>query len=339
MTPAAKPEKKKSRPKRKWLKRFGWILAGLLLVLVVFHQAILMALVRFAAARFAASQHLSLQYDVEGRALSGLTFTNVRISPTGRSPVDKISIGEIRATYSFMDLLKHGRLNFLKTLEVTNATLDFKDLNDAESQKPKPNQLGSDLHSWLFPPVIFAGSVDVRNLDIVTRSPDGDFVLESGSLHFERGKPGSLKIGLMKIPNLKVWKNVGGSVTVTDKDLTLENLRISPDITIEKLMSSPAAGSGKISRLAVQGEVFGGRLSAEYTDTPRGNTFDADVRVSADKIRFRRPWEISRFPRPDERRIRPHRCAMQRQCRHAFFLDREFHGHHHFARHGRPGKS
>ena len=227
---------------------------------VVFHQPILLALIRFGATRFAAGQHLSLQYDVEGRVLSGLVFSNVRILPSGESPVEKITIEQIRVTYSLIDLLRHGRGGFLKSLDVKNASLVFKDVDDPSSLKPGRSHLGSDMHSWFFPPATLIGKADVENLNIVNHLQVGDFALLSGEIHFERGRPGSLKIARMQIPGLRVWNNIEGRVTVTENDVTIENLMISPDVIIEKWFP-PQRRPWESFPAYVAGSRFRGRFS------------------------------------------------------------------------------
>ncbi|HWB58332.1 MAG TPA: translocation/assembly module TamB domain-containing protein [Chthoniobacteraceae bacterium] len=286
MTSGKSPEKPKTKPKRKWLKRFCWGFAGLLLVLALFHQPILMALLRFSIARVAAGQHVAFQYDVEGRALSGLVFKNVRITANGRTPIDKITIDEVRADYSVLDLLWHGRAGFLKHLEVKNASLAFKDVSDAESFKPGHSPLGTDMHGWFFPPAELLGSADIENLNIINRSPDGDFVLQSGEIHFQRGKTGTLKIERMQIPRLRDWNHIEGSIVVTGTDFTIEDLKIAPDVVVRKLVSTPASTSKGNSLLTLKASIFGGDLSADYSDKPGGPTFDADVHVSATKFGF-----------------------------------------------------
>lgn len=282
VTSAETPEKQKAKPKRKWLKRFGWMLAALLLAAVVFHQPILMTLIRFAVARFAASQHMRIQYDLGGRAISGLVFSNVRVLPAGRSPVDTVTIERIRVAYSLFDLMRHGQQDFLKSVEVRNATIILKDIDDP-SAKSRPDHLGDDMHTWFFPPVFLVGKLDVQNLNIVNHLDVGDFALESGSIYFERGKPGSLAIGRMKIPSLHEWKNIEGRLTVTGNELTIENLAISPDIKLERVVSSPSPGKGN-SRLTVSAAVFGGQLTVDYSDTQVGDQFNATAHVTATKF-------------------------------------------------------
>lgn len=283
MTDEEKPEKQQHRPKRKWLKRFGFIFTGLLLVFTVFHRPVLIGLIRFSAVRAAATQHLSLEFGLEGHPFSDLTFTNIRISPTDRSPIESISIEKVRAIYNLSDLLRHGSRDFIKNCEIKNATLIFKDIPDESGKPAKKSHLGEDMHQWFFPPVYLIGSASVENLNIVARDPDGDFVLKSADVHFDRHGPGSVRIAQMHIQHLKTWRNIEGTITMHGNDLVVENAKLTPDITVTKLVSSPAVKNGKLSSLTVQGDIFGGQLSGEFINTERSGRFDVDVHISASK--------------------------------------------------------
>ena len=283
MTSAKTPEKKKDRPKRKWLKRFGLFLACLLLLLVIFHQPILMVLIRFGLARFAASQHAVIRYEVEGRAISGLVFKNVQVTPTGKSPVDKITVDRLRLTYSLLDLLWHGQRHFLKSVEAANVSIALRDINDPTAPPRPPEHFDRDLHSWLFPAVAFAGKIDVRNVDIVNHLDVGDFILQSGNIAFEHGKPGTITIARMKIPALAEWDHIEGRVTVTDSDLTIEGLKIAPGVTVNKLISTPSPDDVKKSLLTVDATAFGGSFAVEYSDAPQGAGYEASAHISATK--------------------------------------------------------
>ncbi|MGB8353988.1 MAG: translocation/assembly module TamB domain-containing protein [Chthoniobacteraceae bacterium] len=283
MTAEEKPDQQHRRPKGKWLKRLGFIFLGLLLIFTIFHRTVLISLIRFGAVKAAATQHLDLKFDLEGSPLSDLTFTNIRILPTDRSPIESINVEKARVTYSIGDLIRHGSTDFVKNCVVKNATLIFKDNPGKPGGPGKKSHLGEDMHHWFFPPVYLIGSASVENLNIIARDPDGDFVLKSGDVHFDRHGPGSVRIAQMQIQHLKTWKNIEATVSMHGNDLVVENGKLTPDITVTKVISSPAVKNGSVSSLTVQGNVFGGQISGEFINTERNGRFDVDVRISASK--------------------------------------------------------
>lgn len=281
MTEAKKPEKQNTKPRRKWLRWIGLVLCVLLFFVTVFHRPIIIAAVRYAVIQFGASQHLRLEFDLEGSGISDLIFKNLRASPDGRTPVDSIHIDRVRVTYSIPGLLRRRGPNLLTSCEISNANLVFKDIPGKPGEQ---SHLGEDMHNWFFPPVFFLGRIEAENVNILSHTPAGDFVLQAANGHIAPGEPGWLRVETMRIPGLRPWKNIQGKATVDGRNLVLQDVVLAPDLTVSNAVSAPSDGSSKASRLTVQAKAFGGDVSGEFVNPGTKGEFDTELHLSVTKF-------------------------------------------------------
>jgi hypothetical protein len=285
VTSEKQPDKQTIRPKKKWLNRLAILFTSLFLALLLFHRPAITAVIRFAAVRIAASQHLRLQFDIEASSLTDLRFGNVRITPAGRTPVETISIQSLEVTLDPGGLFFHGPRNFLQTCRIKNANLIFKQLKDEQARhRGKPGYLGEDMHNWFFQPLHLIGHTKVENLSILARDSEGDFVLNDANVDLEREKPGWVRVAKMKIQRCRAWENIEGRATISNTDVILQDVRLSPDIMVQRIVSGPVAGTKDKCRVSLQAKAFGlGSLSIDYSDTKQASRYNGELRVSATK--------------------------------------------------------
>src|SRR5438046_2203066 len=96
------------KPRRKWLRRIGFALLGLLVLLAVFHRPIFFRCTKYFIVRAARQQHVDLQYEMHGSIFTTLTVSNLRGIPTESGPVERLDIQTLNLRYSFVGLIRHG---------------------------------------------------------------------------------------------------------------------------------------------------------------------------------------------------------------------------------------
>jgi len=249
-------------PKRKWLRRVGWTLLALLLLLVLFHRPILVAAVHAIAIKIAAKQNVDLTLTVEGSVISDLSLKNVLALPKekGASPVERITIEEVTVRYNIYGLLRRGAPEFLKSYRLRNADIEVKPVAGTHEQK---NDLASTLHDMIQQPALFSDRVDIENLNLIAHTPDGEFAVKGVSIFLDPVQAGEVRIARLQIPRVRTWDNLAAAATYARRDLILRGLALDPQIVIEQLELDASQRAQGINRLAINGALFGGSAQFE----------------------------------------------------------------------------
>ena len=256
------PEKPQPKRKRKWLRRVGYTLLALLLVLVIFHRPILIAVIHTVAVKVAAKQHIELSLDVEGTVLTNLSLKNIHARPsgTGPSPVSRISIDEVTARYSLPSLIRRGPQEFLKSYTLRNADIEVKPVEGTKEQK---RDLASTLHGIIQQPALFSDRVTIENLSLVAHVPDGDFALRGVTIRLDPVETGVVQIARLEIPKVRTWENLQGTTTYANRDLVIRDLALDPQIVIRRFELDASQRGKGINRIEAEGTFFGG--SAQFS--------------------------------------------------------------------------
>jgi hypothetical protein len=281
---SAKPDKQPAKPKKKRLKRFALACLGLLALSAIFHRPILLALVRFAAPRIAAWNHLHLEFQINGSLLSDVSLANVRLTPTGRTPVAKITVASAHADYSLGGLLRHGLGGFLKNITASDVSIEMADLPPEPGRAKTPRQLdfAAGTQQILEIPALAPENIDVRNLAVVVHMHDGDDLELLGvNLFLDPQKPGRLQVARLKTPGHLSWKNLDATLALKNKRLVVEGLTVAENVTVERLdWDASRYKDGRVD-CALRAGVFGGALTAELVNKKNGSRFNTDLHVAA----------------------------------------------------------
>ncbi len=265
-------------PARRWLRRVGWTLLVLSVILAIFHRPLLKGLIHVVAVKVAAKQNIQLSLDVRGTVLTNLALENIKALPAGGvSPVENIDIELVRVRYSFISLLRHGVSDFLQSYELRNANITVKPVEGTRSQK---RDLGQTLTNILQKPALFSDRVNVRNLNLVAHVPDGEFAIKNVNLFLDPVKPGLLHIDRIQIPKIRAWENIDATATYAKRDLVLHGLKLDDELQFRIVELDASRRAEKINRLSVSGTVFGGEtaLSTFIHETGKKK---ADVKIAA----------------------------------------------------------
>jgi hypothetical protein len=245
-----------------------------LVVLVVFHRPLLRTALDAGLRRAAAKEHLLLTFDIGGPVLNGLVLKNVRGKSDGPGHFNKIEADEIRLNYNLLSLFKNGPDGFLKNCEIRNASIEITPVLAGEH--PPKKGPGMVLHDFMRPPAVISNRYRIENLNLVSHTPDGDFILQSASALLDPDTEGFVRIEKLQIPNLHTWNKIDARVNYKNRNLSAQNLAVDDQMYVTSLALEPNPGKNKPYRIAVQAQAFGGTAIA----TLSGNGNDEKIKTA-----------------------------------------------------------
>jgi len=249
------------RPKRHWLRRVLWGLLGFVVLLLAFHRPLLHGVIRLAAVKFAAKQHIALSLDVGGSIYSSLSLENVRASPTGPSPVEKISIEKVQVNYDLIGLARNGIEGFLKSYELKNATVM---IHPVAAQSPSQKEdLGQTLSGIFQIPALYTDHIHIENLSLELQQPGGNLAVKNLTLTLDTDQPGVFSVAKIQIPQFRTWENLSATTSYTNRDLVIAHLNLDEDVHVDKVEMDASRRLEKINSLALNAHLFGG--SADFS--------------------------------------------------------------------------
>jgi len=272
---AENDQKEVRRPGRIW-HRVLVGLAACVALLIIFHRPILLAIGRQIVLRYAAREHLKVDFRLEGNPFSHLTVRNFRAIPTGASGIESIDIDQLYVDYSLLGLARDGLSHFLQDVEAHSAQVV---LNPAKAppRKPRPKQK-------LKLPSLFPERVRLANATLVIRADPNDFVVEQIDLDLNPRSPGELRIGELQLPSGDSWSKISGQTSYTNKNLVLRGLILSDREQISFLSVDASRIDTKTLGLKLDCAIGGGQLSASAGLIETASSLNAKINVAAQKI-------------------------------------------------------
>jgi hypothetical protein len=223
---AENDQKEVRRPRRIWHR----VLIGLAVcavLLIIFHRPILLAIGRQIVLRYAAREHLRIDFRLEGNPFSHLTVRNVRALPTGASAIESIEIDQFYVDYSLFGLARHGFSHFLEDVELRSAQVVLNPAR-APPRKPRPKQK-------LTLPSVFPERIRLTDVTLVIRNKPNDFVIEQVDLDLNPRSPGDVRIQKLQLPSGDSWSRISGQASYASKNLVLRDLTLSEEEQIRLL--------------------------------------------------------------------------------------------------------
>ncbi len=263
--------------KHPWIKRVFQGAGVLFLLLVLFHRPILIAIIRIAAIKVAARQHIRLNLEVGGTVLGSLSLENVHGRPdgTGPSPVEKVDIDLVRVNYDLISLARNGIQNFLRGYEVKNVNIIIKPVAGTPSQK---EDLGSTLSSIFQIPALYTDHIAVENVSFMLDNPDGALSASGLTLTLDTDKPGVFQITELQIPHFRTWNSLSAVTSYTNRDLIISNLALDNDVVVDRVELDASRRLEKVNRIALESHVFGGTANLSLFLHELGNK-KADAKI------------------------------------------------------------
>jgi len=184
------------KPRRwwRWLKRLLLACGIMLLLGVVFHQALFRAILQYGGPLGAKRAGVSLKWRVAGSVTGGLIFKD--ITATGLM-IEKATIGEFSADYDAMRAIRTGDFDVIKRLSLkdVDAVIDLRKMPAAE-QPPKPKKKEGRKP----PPLVWPKLIDIENVNIILTLADAKVMTIRGlTLRVGEGMPGVFECAEFKI--------------------------------------------------------------------------------------------------------------------------------------------
>lgn len=305
----------KAAAKLRWggWRRVWQVLAVLLLLAAVFHRPLFHTVVRLALIQVAARQNVKLEVKFAGSIFTNLIVRDVQALPTGKgaTPVEKITIEEVRLDYSLMKLLKGGVREFLSSYEVKNADLILAPI--AAEKKEQKQSLARDLNNLLGQPALYADRVRIQNFNITIKGKDAVTEARGIDLLFDPAELGHLYVQRLAVPKLPVFEDLRAGTSYAQRNLFLYGLALTPDVVIDRFNFDASKRAERRGSMDLQARIFGGwagvsltgatlpkkgeTLDRAYDTALRVDTLDLNVQKAADYFGAKNvpPLVLSKF--------------------------------------------
>jgi autotransporter translocation and assembly factor TamB len=252
-------------PERKRVRWLRYLLGGLtiaVLLLIVFYQPILFGLTEFVVQQVARSQKFAVRFKIHGTVFSNLLIQDLHLEPLPANdtfPIERLDIRRFSARYSLLSLLQQKPNDVVHSIELKDVDLIIRPVAPTAPPPPKPSK-GGPLR--ILP--IIPQRIDVSNVNIQIRRPEGDWVVRNFGINLTAYQPGSLSCAEIMLPPLADWKDLRAGLMVQADVLRLTGLSLPPFLTIDQLTLDA-------SHLAL------GKLVGSVT----GKALDAPIRIDA----------------------------------------------------------
>jgi len=260
MKEPAKPPAKPHKKHRGWLRRSFLLLLGLVVLTVIFHRP----LVRFVVIRIAARQHLTVDFNFSGTVFTNLTLRDVRAVPngTGPTPVERITIGQMRFEYSLPMLARYGLGEFLRSYEIRHADLNFVALpSKSVSERKEKINIAEQINTIIAQPAAYADRAEIEDFTVRVRSPETETIVEGVDVLLAPDRPGYIRVKGIKIPSLPEWRNLHAVTSYDKRNLYIKDLELAPQLVLRNVNWDASQRAQGKSNVSLEASVFGGGLS------------------------------------------------------------------------------
>ena len=268
-----------SKPSKRTCRRFlAQLAVGLLILLVLFHRPFLLHVIKTGFIQWAASEKIRLSFQLEGNVFNELRMQHLQVIPEEPGHINQLEAEDLRIHYSLFLLVTHGFESFLKSCEVKNMTIEITPV--LPGSVPERKQPGFIVHDILHPPFFLADRYRINNLNFVSHTPDGDFILNGVEALLDYKKDGFVQINQLQIPNVHTWNKINAKVICKERTFTAHDF--SPDSELQIHTLELETHPDRPYRLALEANAFGGTAFATFT----GNNGAEEISDAHLSIRF-----------------------------------------------------
>lgn len=272
--PTAKPPSRLWR----WCKRLLLVAILLLITVVVFHRPLILALIQWAGPKGAATQKLSLEWQVGGSLWKDFEINKLKTGGGEDHWLPRAAIGRLAVAYD-TDALIHSKYEHAiksVTLHETEVELDLRKMPKSAAV-PGKKVAPSDKP----PPLIWPSMIDLKDINATVTLTDGRRILVKGlTLRVGAGMPGVFECKEFRMePGGLVLGPLSAGIAWEPRKITITNLSLPQNVVLEKLVADLAGwDDGKV--LAQISAYLG---AAKFTaDADVSGIFKAPMKVKAD---------------------------------------------------------
>jgi autotransporter translocation and assembly factor TamB len=270
-------------------------LLGLVLLLALFHRPIFFEATRYFLLRAARQQNLDLDYEMRGSIFTTLSVVNLKATPTGPGPIQRLEIGTLNLQYSLWDLFRDGLPTFLKQLDIRNVFIELTPSAATDAQQrpgfqPLPPDREQKPQAFKFP-ALFPEMLNIENGNLVVHAATGDTVLKEFFFSLLPDRTGALKIQALDIPGVHNWADITAATTFRERNLVLSDLFVGQEIALRELNLDLSNLEKDELKVALDGTFFDApvQLNASVTDLNESNQLT--VIAKTDGLVFAPVWK------------------------------------------------
>lgn len=291
------PSPKPRRRLWRWVKRL--FITGLLLVtlLAVFHRPLILALVRWAGPKGAATQGLPLTWEVTGSLWQDLEITHLKTGGGEKHWLPSATIGKLAVSYDLPQWRTSGLERVVNgvTLHDLEADVDLRLLPKTTvtfEKKAAP--------SGKAPPLVWPRFIDLKNLNASVILADGKKLVVRGlSLQIGEGMPGIFECRELRMePDGLALTQLKAQVQWEPRLIVIKGFTLPKDVVLDELrLDLKAFESGQIIT-QVLAHLGAAKIASDVTVT---DTFGEHLRMQADvKASDLRALELQTLGLPKE---------------------------------------
>ena len=246
--------------------RYGCLAVAALLL--VFHQPLLRAALRWTVIRLVAREQVTLSGDLEGSVWTNLTLRNVHATSTGAVPIDSIFIEKLRVEYNLWELARRGPGQAVKFYNLRNAKLALAPVRGNPEKKKRLVQILRDI---LQQPAMYSDRAQIENFNLTIRTSRGTYVWDDIHAKLDPVEEGYVRVGEATVPGLGSWHKLRAKATYANRHLVMRDFNIGKEAHVTRLELDASHRRQGASSFSFEGTVLGGELGVflwERDETP-----------------------------------------------------------------------
>ena len=267
-----------TRRSRRWVRRAGNALLGLLVLVLIFHRPILFYSARKVANHYAARASLRIDGSLGGTIFTGLVIRNLTVVPIGPTIVESIDVDYIRADYSLISFVRGGAAELIQNAEIRNARIV---LNPAKASL-KPKIPPPDRRITL--PTIFPDRIRLSDVNLLIRTMPQEFILQHLDLDLDPHNPGELKIAKLQIPTAPAWKNISAETSYRHKNLILRGPTLDDENQFRLIAFDASHIASKSLEIALDCSLAHGTVAGSAALSEVGPSLEVRTRIAVENV-------------------------------------------------------
>jgi autotransporter translocation and assembly factor TamB len=279
-------------------KRIRWrryLFAGvfiLFLLVIVFYQQIFFGAAQLIAQQVAKSQAFSLQFKIHGSIISSLYIEDLHLQPfpeNTKLPLERVDASRIGLRYNLFSLFKKDFLNLIELVELKNVDVIVRP-SSATPPPPQKNPNGLRI------PVVLPKKIDIKDVNLILRSKDGDLEVKKFVLQFQQGTEGYLGCEALRIPSVGSWNQIHANLSYNRKKLALTNLALEPALDLRRLQIDLSGSEQGRFLLSLDAKALGSSIAANASYLQPGEQPSVDLTLDVTGLELGQVKKLTSVP-------------------------------------------
>ncbi len=225
------------------------VLGILLLLLAAFYRPLGHWAIRHFGGNSLTAAGLTGSWKTSGSLLTGLSVDDLKLSGNDVSPIRSVTMEHAMVDYDLWALRGEGPGSVLRQLTVKNLNAEI-DLRRPGNPKPAPPAAKKPLKL----PAVRLPTVRIEHVNLrMTLKNGAPLTVEDFSLILDPSAPGVISVTRLALPKLPEMRDVRGITRTTTTTISFEDLALTPDTVLEKVLVDIARLQDAQASLALEG--------------------------------------------------------------------------------------